>query len=78
MVTNGTMTLQGVTDPELVKILEIKIKHESTFFFNPAGIQPTNTPQNKPGAYNNVNFSWNAQEGLEATFEVIKMLLGKT
>jgi len=31
----GNIVLNGITDPELVKILEIKIRHEKNLNFNP-------------------------------------------
>lgn len=33
-MTNGVLTLNGVTDEDLIKILEAKRKEEGTFQFN--------------------------------------------
>jgi hypothetical protein len=74
---SGTMTLNGITDPELVKILEVKIKHEKSFFFQPNQLQPQPAQGPNPNYYNNVYFNWNNVDGLEAAHEVISFLLNK-
>jgi hypothetical protein len=74
----GSMTLNGITDPELVKILEIKIKHEKFFSFSPQAMQPQSTGgQNPEQFYNNVQFGWNNRTGLEAVNEVVSFLVRK-
>ena len=74
----GTITLNGITDKELVKILEIKIRHEGQFHFNPQQLQPVpNRQQNQETVYNNAYFSWSAEPGLQAVHEVIGYLLKK-
>ena len=77
----GNITINGITDFELVKILEIKIKHEGKFTFNPQQLQPQ-PAQRGPGMkietyYNNATFGWQAEQGLEAVHEVIGYLLRK-
>ena len=51
MVSNGNLVLNGVTDAELVKILEVKMRHEHTLNFNPQQMQPTFVPKHaaQPG-----------------------------
>lgn len=74
----GSFTVNGITDVELVKILEIKIKHEGTFGFNPQQLQPTAIPGRPTETiYNNALFTWNNQKGLEAVHEVLSYLLKK-
>jgi hypothetical protein len=78
----GNVLVNGITDEELVKILEIKIKHERSLTFTPQQLQPVaastqpNQPQH-PSYYNNANFGWQGQEGLEAVHSIISMLLKK-
>lgn len=77
MVNSGSITLQGVTDKDLVKLLEIKIRHEKVFFFNPQPLQPQNVGNNQPTFYNNVIFSWHGEQGLAAVHEFMSWLLKK-
>jgi hypothetical protein len=73
----GTIVVNGISDKELVKILEIKLRHEGKFQFNPQQLQVTNNP-NQPGSfYNNAHFSWSNEAGLEAVYEVMAYLLKK-
>lgn len=82
---NGTLIINGIGDEELVKILEIKVKHEKSLAFNPQQLQPVmehRQPQPQPQAvhpqiYNNAVFTWQTDEGLEAVHKVISMLLKK-
>jgi len=76
----GSITVNGITDSELVRILEIKIKHEGKFSFNPQQLQVIQIPNrnNQPQtAYNNALFIWNNEAGLEAVSEVIDYLIRK-
>lgn len=74
----GSITVNGITDSELVKILEIKIHHEGKFNFNPQQLQLLpNRPPNTPTIYNNAVFSWNSEQGLEAVSDIIRYLLKK-
>lgn len=76
--TTGSITINGITDKELVKILEIKIKHEGKFNFNPQQLQPNGQrPQGQETVYNNASFNWNSEQGLAAVHEVISYLLKK-
>jgi hypothetical protein len=76
----GTITVNGITDSELVKILEIKMRHEGHFTFNPQQLQPQQA-QRVPGRgeqfYNNANFTWTAEPGLSAVHEILGYLLKK-
>ncbi len=84
----GTLVINGISDLELVKILEIKIKHEKSLGFNPQTLAPVpmvvpqRPPQPQPQQfgsqhYNNATFTWQTDEGLEAVHKVIYMLLKK-
>jgi len=47
---NGNLVLNGIQDPELVKILEVKMRHEQALNFNPQQMQVTSIPKpNPPG-----------------------------
>lgn len=72
----GSVTINGITDPELSKIFEIKAKNEGSFFFNPQQLGPQN--QGTPNAYyTNATFSWNGEQGLKIVQEIIELLLKK-
>ena len=74
----GNITLNGITDAELMRILEFKIKNEGKFTFNPQTLQIV---QNRPAAqqtvYNNAVFYWSNEEGLKVVHEIIAYLLRK-
>lgn len=76
---NGNFIVNGITDAEFVKILEIKIKHEGHFTFTPQQLQPVpQQPGRAPGSvYNNAVFTWNSEQGLAAVHEIIGYLLKK-
>jgi hypothetical protein len=43
----GNLVLNGITDAELVKILEVKMRHEHSLNFNPQQMQPTFTSKHQ-------------------------------
>jgi hypothetical protein len=77
----GSLTINGVTDQELVKLLDIKIRHESSIGFNPQQMHTAQTATPQPGkpvpVYNNVILTWVNANGLEAVREVLDTLLKK-
>lgn len=76
----GALNVNGITDKDLVKILEVKIKHEKSLIFNPQQLQPAQVQgraQNDPQTYNNANFNWQDEDGLEAVHKIISILLKK-
>jgi len=75
----GTVVVNGITDAELVKILEIKIRHEGHFTFNPQQLQPVPAQGGRPAtaAYNNAYFTWSTEQGLAAVHEIVGYLLKK-
>ena len=79
---NGTVVVNGITDAELVKILEIKIRHEGHFIFNPQQLVPVAPGRNPQGQafgahYNNAFFTWTSEQGLVAVHEILGFLLKK-
>jgi len=42
---SGTVTVNGINDKELVKILEIKVRHGQSLIFNPQQLQPAQARQ---------------------------------
>jgi protein-arginine kinase len=77
--SNGTLILNGIQDPELVKILEVKMRHEQSLGFNPQQLQLGNVMHQGKAAqvYNNVNLGWSNENGLEAVQEIVHFLLKK-
>lgn len=75
----GSIVLNGVTDTDLVRILEVKIKHERVVSFNPPQMQPVNTQQGQTyrQVYNNVILGWTNEEGLKAVHQILSILLEK-
>ena len=84
----GNITLSGVTDREMARVWETKAKHGDAFTFNPQGIQVVQSGAAQPARpgmppqpvktytiYNNVQFSWKDQKGLEIVQEVIAYFL---
>jgi hypothetical protein len=45
---NGNLVLNGIQDAELVKILEVKMRHESSLNFNPQQMQVGSVPKPHP------------------------------
>ena len=69
---NGMITFNGVSDAELVKMLEIKEKHESSLDYESSRTTPQQ--QMRPGAklYQNVTFGWRGPDGLKASLEIFQ------
>jgi len=76
---NGSLTLNGLTDKDLVKLLDIKIRHEKSLNFNPQQMQLTNiqTQAGQQQVYNNVVLGWANEQGLEGVQEIVHTLLKK-
>ena len=75
----GSLTINGLEDADLVKLLEIKMRHEQALNYSPQQMQPqrVQTPQGVREFYNNVVLSWNGEQGLAAVQEAIETLLRK-
>jgi len=76
-VITGSVVVNGIADQDLIKILEVKVKHEKNLFFNPQQLQPTQVPGQPGQVYNNVSLGWNGEDGLEAVHKIISILLKK-
>ena len=77
---SGSFTVNGITDRDLVKILELKMKHQGKLIFNPQQLQPVNQQlPNQPQEthYNAAIFSFNSEDGMRAVYEVMDYLLHK-
>jgi hypothetical protein len=76
-MTNGSVTLNGLTDKQLVTVLEAKIRHEGSLLFTPQHIQQAQFNPPKPGilANNNVIVGWNNDAGFKAAIELQAELL---
>jgi hypothetical protein len=72
---SGNITLNGITDQEMVKIWEFKAKYEGAFTFNPQQFQVV---ANQGKTYNNnVAFHWTGETGLKVMHEILGYLLKK-
>jgi hypothetical protein len=80
---SGQITINGISDNELIKILEVKAKHEGGLIFNPQQMQanvqlthPNKPPvQPKDSAYNNVILQFSNENGLKAVREILHHLV---
>jgi hypothetical protein len=79
MAIDGSITLNGVSDREMVRIWEYKAKDGTKFTFTPQTMHPVNDPRNQQftGVYNNVTFSWKDEVGLKVVHEILDYLLKK-
>ena len=74
MITfNGSVTLGGVTDREMVKIWEAKTKHGTKLQFNPQQFQIVHNQQ-QGTTYNNVQFTYGDLHSLNILTELINEL----
>src|SRR5260370_40362862 len=73
----GSVTINGVSDKDLVKILEVTIKHEKVVQFNPNQLQVLNTNQPSQQLYDNVVLIWQNEDGMFAVHKIISILLEK-
>jgi len=71
-MTNGSVTLNALTDKQLVTVLEAKIRHEGMLFFNPQHVQQAQCNPPRPGVTvnNNVIVTWNNEAGFKAAIEL--------
>jgi hypothetical protein len=77
----GSLTINGITDAELVTILQVKAKFPS-MSFNPHSLQPLmqaapNNNQQKQTGYNNAVISWVNHDGLSGALEILQALAPK-
>jgi hypothetical protein len=86
----GSLTLNGITDANLVTILQIKEKYEGELEFSPNGMQPVFEPapgqypqpgrplEPKQVGYDNAVLSWKHGKGLNAVLEILQAVLVTT
>ena len=74
---SGFIVLNGITDAELVMILQVKEKHESSLDFTPQQMQPKATGNPVKKYYDNVKLDWKGQLGLKAIFQIVEGLLSE-
>jgi hypothetical protein len=77
MKKTGSITINGISDSELIEILKIKEKHESDMMFNPASMKPHNeiiNGQQKQEGYDNAVLAFNNEDGLKAVLGILKVL----
>jgi hypothetical protein len=79
MATGGHITLNGVTDAELILILQAKEK-DRTMSFNPQTMQPVQ--ENRGGqvvtsVYNNVTLAWGNAAALRFIIELLQQIAPK-
>jgi len=80
MAIQGSVTLNGVSDGEMVRIWEYKNRDGNKFVFHPNLMQPinlNNNPAQFTGRYNNVVFNWTDEIGLNIVHEILGYLLKK-
>lgn len=73
----GTITLNGISDRELIQILESKIRNEGKFTFNPQLLQLNQGRTSQETSYNNAIFTWTSEEGLRAIHDITGLLLNE-
>jgi hypothetical protein len=73
-MTSGNLQLNGITDHELVIILEVKEKHEGKITFNPQQMQSINQPPSGKQVYNNVTLTWQEHVGLKGVLTILDRL----
>lgn len=77
VVFSGSLSINGIEDRELIKILEVKSRTEGSFIFNPQALQAQGAQGGRPAYYNNVSLGWNTEAGLNAAHEILTFLLKK-
>lgn len=78
MVKSGNITINGITDEDLIKMLEVKKRHEVDLTFDPRQLQPVmegpNQQQQHQAGYNNAILGWKTEDGLKAVLEILEHL----
>jgi len=75
-MNSGSVTINGITDRELLTLMEVKVHHEPHLGFNPQQMQPQQAQvEGKPvPIYNNVILTWNGRPGLDAVKDLLHKL----
>lgn len=72
-MTNGNLVVNGITEKQLVTILQFKLAHEGQLTFNPQTLQTASNPPNV--TYNNAAFTWSNEPQLKLVLELLGSLL---
>ena len=75
MAITGTITLNGVTDKQMIRVWEYKATAGNSFTFQPNALQPQITVTGT--SYNNLIFAWQSEPGMKVVHEIIDFLLKK-
>ena len=75
MIT-GSIRLNNLTDQQLTQVMEQKDRHEGTFLFNPGTVREVQAGTQVLN--DEVDISWNSEEGMHAVLEICHTLLGET
>jgi hypothetical protein len=70
-MTSGNLVVNGITELQLIKILEFKSLREGQFLFAVNALQPISS---NPVMYNNAAFAWKDDNGLTAVLELMSTL----
>jgi hypothetical protein len=75
-MTNGNVVLNGISDKELLVILDVKLRYEGKLQFNPQQMKPVDrtTPGGQLQNYNNVSLTWSNNSGVQAVKEILHKL----
>ena len=69
---NGNISLNGISDATLIKILQTKEKHAAALTFNPQTMQVVKPNPQTPQTYSNVNIGWSDKNALSGVIEILK------
>lgn len=73
MIT-GSITLNGISDHDLIMILQEKEK-ENSLGFNPSTLQNQSVAQNSGQKYNNCILSWQNQIALKSVYTILHKII---
>jgi hypothetical protein len=75
---NGNVTINGVSEKSLLKILKFKVVHEGQFVFNPAQAQQQQPNPQVPPTYNNVVIGRANDDQMRTVLQVLNLILKPT
>lgn len=75
MDISGSITLNGITDANFVKILQIKGEHGTVLNFDPRTTKPKTTTAGLQQGYDEVTLTWRDDHGLKAVVEILSAIL---
>lgn len=69
---SGNVSLNGINDAHLVKVLTVKEKYPGKMVFNPQQMQILTPPNNQPQQYNNVVITYTDAASLGGVIEILQ------